>query len=505
MRITRFETLWVAGVLLMGSAGTVAVAPASATEARIEAPAARAQEDPADSLYRVARATLNRSDYLQAAALFERLVRQHPQSAYAADALYWKAFSLYRVGGPSNLRRAAAALQSQARRYAAAATYRNGDAPALAARIEGQLARLGDADAAQRVVEAAQLAAEMDKQMTEVERQAAEVTRQAAEVTRQAVERDQRIRSGRSAGAGHPQPGPCADEQDDVRTAALNALLNMDTDRAVPILKKVLARRDECSGPLRRRALFLLSQKRTSGTEDLLLDVARNDPDPEVRKQAVFWLSQVDSDRAVEVLREILKTSADPELEDRAVFALSQHPDKQAGEILRAYASDTSKPAEIREKAIFWLSQRGETADAAFLRGLYSKLSSEELKERVLFALSQVEDRESAGWLLETAADTGQSLELRKKALFWAAQGGAPLEKLSGLYDRMPDHAMKEQLIFALSQRDEPDAVTRLIEIARTEKDPELRKKVIFWLGQVDDPRAVDFLLEILAREGGRP
>src|SRR5439155_4278651 len=73
----------------------------------------------------------------------------------------------------------------------------------------------------------------------------------------------------------------CPDEndEDDVRVAELNGLLQMDATNALPILRKVLAKRDGCSAGLRRKAVFIVSQKRGAETEDILLDVARNDPD----------------------------------------------------------------------------------------------------------------------------------------------------------------------------------------------------------------------------------
>ena len=51
------------------------------------------------------------------------------------------------------------------------------------------------------------------------------------------------------------------EDDDDERIAALNALMQMDSERAMPILKKVLERRDPCSYVLRRKAVWLISQK----------------------------------------------------------------------------------------------------------------------------------------------------------------------------------------------------------------------------------------------------
>ena len=62
----------------------------------------------------------------------------------------------------------------------------------------------------------------------------------------------------------------------------------------------------------------------------------------------------------------------------------------------------------------------------------------------------------------------------------------------------MTDREMREQLIFVYSQRDEPAAVDKLLEIARKDPDTELRKKALFWLGQSDDPRAAKALQDII-------
>ena len=117
-----------------------------ATEPR----AAWAEADPADSLYRSARRALTQKDYETAARLFDAIVSRFPRSEYAADALYWKGFALYREG---NLDDAAGALESQAKRYPRATT-RN-DAAALLIQIKGQLARRGNVSAQAAVTRAA--------------------------------------------------------------------------------------------------------------------------------------------------------------------------------------------------------------------------------------------------------------------------------------------------------------------------------------------------------------
>ena len=96
-------------------------------------------------------------------------------------------------------------LEYQKSHYPRAATV--GDADALYARIEGELAKQGDA-------------------------QAAEWVREHAATT-----------SGPTT-AG-PTTAGCATDDDDPRIVALNALLQMDGDDAIPILKKLKFHEDK--------------------------------------------------------------------------------------------------------------------------------------------------------------------------------------------------------------------------------------------------------------------
>ncbi len=421
---------------------------------RTQPPEAWLQEDPGARLYQSARESLNRRRYAEAASRFSELRAEFPRSGYVADSYYWEAFARFREGGPRQLRQAAELLAVQRREHPNASTRR--DADALMVRVEAQLARRGDADAAAVIAETAS--------------------------------------------------GPC-DEQQEVRLAALSALLNMNAEQAVPILQEVLESRDACSVELRRRAVFLISQKMTDESVDILLDLAhRNpDPDPEVREQAIFWLHQVDSPEALDALESILIESDDPELQERAIFAISQrNDDGRAVRILKDYAERSDIPSELRANAIFWISQNPDAGGARYLIELYPRLDDPELKERAVFGISQAGGPDARAWLSERVRDGREDVEIRKNALFWLGQmGGVVAADLEGLYDTLDDVEMKEQVIFVASQSRDRGAVDFLMEVARTEEDPELRERAIFWLGQSNDPRVAEFLLSLI--RGGTP
>jgi len=217
-----------------------------------------------------------------------------------------------------------------------------------------------------------------------------------------------------------------------------------------------------------------------------------------VREQAVFWLSQVGTEKAVTALDSILRRSTDRQLQEKALFALSQHDSPRARAALRGYAERSDVPEELREKAIFWIGQRDDAESGAYLRALFSRIQSQELRKKVLFSISQRGRTEDRSWLLTVARDAGQPVEIRKQALFSAGQAGVPASELGALYDSLSERELKEQLLFVLSQQDGPAAVDRLLAVARKDPDPELRKKALFWLGQSDDPRAAKALQDII-------
>lgn len=187
------------------------------------------------------------------------------------------------------------------------------------------------------------------------------------------------------------------------------------------------------------------------------------------------------------------------DLQKRAIFALSQTRSPRASTILREYIRRTDAPEELRGEAIFWLGQR-DNESAAFLREIFPTLTSNELREKVIFAVAQRRNAQNGQWLLALAKNRQYPGELRKSALFWAGQSGVAVRDLSEIYDTAGDDTeLRGQVIFTLSQRrDDTAAVDKLLDIAKREQDRELRRQALFWLGQSGDPRVAGLLEEII-------
>jgi hypothetical protein len=114
--------------------------------------------------------------------------------------------------------------------------------------------------------------------------------------------------------------------------------------------------------------------------------------------------------------------------------------------------------------------------------------------------MSQQKTEASEKWLLDLVGSSSESIENRKKALFWVGQSGAPMQELAAMYSRMSEKEMKDQMIFVFSQRHDRAAVDKLMDIAKNDPDRDARKKAMFWLGQSHDQRVSTFLADIINR-----
>ena len=106
--------------------------------------------------------------------------------------------------------------------------------------------------------------------------------------------------------------------------------------------------------------------------------------------------------------------------------------------------------------------------------------------------------------LIKIARNPDLPRNTRTQSVFWLGQAAgevatANLNSLVG--DNSVDREVREQAVFALSQRPRDEAIPALISVARTNKDPEIRKKALFWLGQSHDPRAIDLFEELLTKK----
>jgi len=446
---------------LLGPLASPAVAqthaPTPTPDARFGSPDEQSQ--PGSEELGAGRAAAVRSRWQEALGHFRAVLEDYPNGELADDATYWTLRSLYALG---RYEEAVERANEFIDRYPRSDLF--GDARVVRFEAAEALVSQGNAD----------------------------------------YERYLRYEAAPQAPPQPTRPGQAPDAPDapdptsELRIMALDALINMDEAAAWPILQRIVSESDEPA--LRGRAVWLLSQLDTLEAFDLLVDLARNDPDSEVRSNAMFWVGQSVEhvDRALDLLIDMINTGTDEEGVGQALFGLGQSASPRAQEALEALARDTTKSAELRGQALFWLGQQSGSLD--LLGDIALNDPDEELRGQALFGISQIDTEEANDFLLQIARSDAP-VEVRSNAIFWLGQrqDERALDVLMGLWDDVQDTEIRNQLLFALAQTNSERAVDHLVMVAKDESaDPELRQQAVFWLGQSEHPKAKVALMEII-------
>ena len=176
--------------------------------------------------------------------------------------------------------------------------------------------------------------------------------------------------------------------------------------------------------------------------------------------------------------------------------------DRHNGELtdLRFYVGGRWRPA-ASDVVDLGTVPAGEAADY-----LVSIAQSERgsMGEKAIFPATIADSANIWPALIRIARNSDVPRNTRNQSVFWLGQaaGDAATANLKDLVlDNSVDREVREQAVFALSQRPRDEGVPALISVARTNKDPEIRKKALFWLGQSHDPRAIDLFEELLTKK----
>ena len=99
-------------------------------------------------------------------------------------------------------------------------------------------------------------------------------------------------------------------------------------------------------------------------------------------------------------------------------------------------ARDEDESADLRKNALFWAGHEGNL-DPSELKALYENAQDFELREHAIFVLSQFEGSEATTALIDIAKSESNA-DLRDKALFWLGESSDPsaAKYLSDLINR---------------------------------------------------------------------
>ena len=168
---------------------------------------------------------------------------------------------------------------------------------------------------------------------------------------------------------------------------------------------------------------------------------------------------------------------------------------------VRVFSEDC--PLDAGGRPVKWLENVRPAESVSLLESLIGTAS--DVKDRIsngaIMAISLHADPSALDTLFRIAR-TGKEPRSRGDALFWLAQraGDKVAATIRERVDQDPDTDVKKKAVFALSQLPKDEGVPLLIQVARSNANPEVRRQAMFWLGQTKDPRAVEFFAEILSK-----
>ncbi len=298
-----------------------------------------------------------------------------------------------------------------------------------------------------------------------------------------AITLEQEIRGGKAAKPRVPQ-----DDDEELKLQALEGLLEIDAEKSVPILERLLS--GSSSVRVKERALFVLSQYESRHAREVLLRIARTGEPAELRREAVKTLGISGEPEDIAALGRIVREAdAPPEVREAVIeaYLIADRPD----ELLSLAKAD--RDPHIRGKAIEALAAIGASSS---LRQLWSGEKDPELRRKLLEAFGIAEDVATLGKIARESPEP----EIRRKAVegLGVIGGSEAADVLRELYGSLSDRTDKQKILEAFFVSDDASA---LVELFRAERDPALKRTILQQLSMMDDAEATKVILDILGEK----
>lgn len=223
---------------------------------------------------------------------------------------------------------------------------------------------------------------------------------------------------------------------------ALDASCPISSDSAIRDLGEVpnassvewLQHQLATEGAIDNRAIVALAFHAGDDARRALVKVAEHGLDEDRRKSAVFWIGQLRSQDSADDLVRLMFEHADPQLRQHAAFSMSQSAiaDRHAS-LKRLATIDAS--GDVRAQAWFWLAQTDAHGIASTILSLLPEEPDTNVREKMVFALSQLPDEHGLTALVQLIEDPAQDRNIRQKAIFWLTQSDSTeaIERLEAL------------------------------------------------------------------------
>jgi hypothetical protein len=114
--------------------------------------------------------------------------------------------------------------------------------------------------------------------------------------------------------------GVARGSDEDLKILAINSMLNRDPATALPLLRGILSGNQPLN--VKKHALFVLAQSKSPEAESILRDAALGKLDPQLQGQAIQAMAVFQGKRANDTLAEVYRTTTDPKIKSSIISAM---------------------------------------------------------------------------------------------------------------------------------------------------------------------------------------
>ncbi len=269
-------------------------------------------------------------------------------------------------------------------------------------------------------------------------------------------------------------------EQEELALAAMEGLMAQSSERALPIIKKVL--NGSQTTLVKKRALFVLSQIEGPEAEEILIQTSRS-PDAALRNEAIRSIGIGGHDKSLAALQDIYR-AGNAEVKEQVLHAWLIADRKQ--EVYQA-ALDAKSEEEAAE-AIHILGAMDAVEE---LRKLGDRPNA---SRKLVDAYAISGDLASLRKIAESSADP--SLRAEAVQQIGIIDGDAARGALREIYSRSTDAKIKEAALQGLLIADDEQGVLALYRAATTAEEKRALLKTLTTMDGDAALQAIDAALE---------
>jgi TolA-binding protein len=202
-------------------------------------------------------------------------------------------------------------------------------------------------------------------------------------------------------------PSPESETDLELKLIALNALVDTDPERAIPLLDKIL------TGPgdrqLQERALFVLARTASPRAQEIVSRIARGPSNPDLQQKAIHNLGTLGGQSGLKLLGDVFHQSTLDVQEKKAV--VQAYRAAGARDQLIAIA-ETEKDPEVLDATIRALSSMGVKLSAPVLLKVYEARTDARARAEIVRALAADQNATALVALARKEKDPGMKKDI---------------------------------------------------------------------------------------------